>query len=281
MDQLTSFLAEHNLYDNALTWTARIVGALAVFIIGRWVASWLSKKLSGLFRKRVDETLGGFLGNIIYAVLLAVIIIAALEQLGVQTTSFLAVLGAAGLAVGLAMKDSLSNFAAGVMLLLLRPFKSGDFVKAAGNMGTVMEIRVFHTMMKMLGGEELWIPNSSIMSSDIINYSAQPVRRVDLPIEVSYGDDLRKAREIIQKVIDADERVIEEPAPTIQVVELGESGVKFAVRPWTKTADWWPTTCDLLENIKIAFDDAGVTIPFPQRDVHVQGAEALQREAAE
>ncbi len=269
MDQLRQFIAEYELMDRVAFWGLHLLAALAIFLVGFWVAGRISQAVTRLIGRRLDKTLAAFLGNLLYALLLAVVIIAALDQLGFDTTSLLAILGAAGLAVGLALKDSLSNFASGVMLITFRPFKGGDFVQIGSTMGTVEEIRMFHTLLKTPGGQALWIPNGGITNSQITNFSVKPTRRVDIAVEVSYDDDLRKAREVIEQVVRSDERVLSDPAPQIVVVELAAHGVRFAVRPWTKTADWWPTTCSLLERIKLAFDEHGITIPYPQQDVHL------------
>lgn len=269
MEYITNFIDQYELHDKAVFWGVRVVVALLIFLVGKWIAHRVAHAIERMLLKRTDKTLADFLSNVVYGLLLAVVIIAALDRLGVQTTALLAILGAAGLAIGLALQGSLSNFAAGIMLLIFRPFRVGEFVEVAGSMGTVRTLRVFHTLLTTLGGQELWIPNSNIVADEITNYSALPTRRVDIAVACSYDDDLREARKAIQQVIDADDRILADPAPQILVVELAASGVKFAVRPWTQTADWWATTCDLTENIKIAFDRHGLTIPYPQRDVHV------------
>jgi small conductance mechanosensitive channel len=259
-----------------IPWGTKIIMALLVFIIGRWIAKMLTRALKGLMeRGGVDQMLISFLGNIAYAALLAVVVLAALEQLGVNTTSALAILGAAGLAVGLALKDSLSSFAAGVMLIIFRPFRLGDFVEAGGVSGVVEEIRIFHTVLKTGDNREITMPNAQIYSGTIINYSARDTRRIDLVIGIGYDDDIKKARDLLQQVLDAESTVLKDPAPTIMLLELGESSVDFAVRPWVKSADYWTTRAVLLETIKTTFDKQGISIPYPQRDIHmVQGAAA-------
>jgi small conductance mechanosensitive channel len=257
-----------------IPWGTKIIMALLVFIIGRWIAKVLTRALRGLMeRGEVDQMLISFLGNIAYTALLAVVVLAALEQLGVNTTSALAILGAAGLAVGLALKDSLSSFAAGVMLIIFRPFQLGDFVEAGGVSGVVEEIRIFHTVLKTGDNREITMPNAQIYSGTIINYSARDTRRIDLVIGIGYDDDIKKARDLLQQVLDADSTVLKDPAPTIMLLELGESSVDFAVRPWVKSEDYWTTRAALLETIKTKFDNQGISIPYPQRDIHmVQGA---------
>lgn len=253
-----------------IPWTIKIVTAIAIWFGGKWAAS----RLTGLLRKlmtraSLDVMLVQFLGNIIHTVLLVVVIIAALDHLGVPTTSMLAVFGAAGLAVGLALRDSLSNFAAGIMLILFRPFKVGDFIEAGGISGTPEEIRIFSTVIRTPDNREIIVPNGQIANGVIINYNAKPTRRLDLVFGIGYGDDILKAKQIIETVLKADPRVLAEPAPLVALAELADSSVNINVRPWVKTEDYWPLRAALLENIKIAFDRNGITIPFPQRDVHV------------
>lgn len=269
MEFIRNLASHYDLADKVVLWLARVGIAMLIFLIGWWVSKKISDAITSLLNKRTDPTLATFLGNILYAILLAFVVIAALDHLGVETTSLLAVVGAAGLAVGLALKDSLSNFAAGVMLILFRPFRVGDFVDAGGAMGTVESVRIFHTLLKTPNGQLLWIPNGGISNSKITNYSSQPTRRVDLKIGVSYDDDLKKVRAVLEEIIKADERVLADPAPSIVVTELADSSVNFAVRCWTKTVDWWATTCDLLETVKIRFDESGITIPYPQQQLHI------------
>jgi small conductance mechanosensitive channel len=262
--------AETILNTYVIPWGTKIVLALLVFIIGRLIVKLLVKGLKKVMNKaNVDEMLVSFLGNIAYAALLAVVVLAALEQLGVNTTSALAILGAAGLAVGLALKDSLSSFAAGVMLIIFRPFKLGDFVEAGGVSGVVEEIRIFHTMLKTGDNREITMPNAQIYSGTIINYSARDKRRVDLVIGIGYGDDIKKARDLLMQVLEADSTVLKDPAPVVMLLELGASSVDFAVRPWVKSTDYWGTRAALLEAIKTTFDREGISIPYPQQDIHL------------
>ena len=253
-----------------LPWGTKIALALLVFIVGRWIAGLLTKALKKLMAKaKVDHMLISFLANIAYTALLAVVVLAALEQLGVNTTSAMAILGAAGLAVGLALKDSLSSFAAGVMLIIFRPFKLGDFVEVGGVAGVVEEIRIFHTMLRTGDNREVTMPNGQIYGGTIVNFSARETRRIDLVIGIGYDDDIKKARDILQAVLAANESVLQDPAPTVMLLELGSSSMDFAVRPWVKSADYWSTRAALLEAIKYAFDKEGVSIPYPQQDVHL------------
>jgi len=217
----------------------------------------------------VDVTLVSFAGNLIYVALLAFVIIAALGQLGIQTTSFIAILGAAGLAVGLALQGSLANFAAGVLMVIFRPFQVGDFIEGAGVAGTVEEIQIFTTQLKTPDNKTIIIPNAKMTEGNITNYSNKGTRRVDLIFGIGYGDDIDKARNLIQDELSREKRILPEPAPQIVVVELAESSVNFAVRPWVNAGDYWNVYFDLTENVKKRFDAEGITIPFPQRDIHV------------
>lgn len=253
-----------------IPWGTKIIFALLVFLIGRLIAKLLIKGLEKVMVKgKVDQMLVSFLSNIAYTALLVVIVLAALEQLGVNTTSALAILGAAGLAVGLALKDSLASFAAGVMLIVFRPFKLGDFVEAGGVSGVVEEIRIFHTMLKTGDNRQITMPNAQVYGGTITNYSARETRRIDLVIGIGYGDDIKKARDLITQVIEADKTVLTDPAPTIMLLELGASSVDFAVRPWVKSGDYWTTRAALLEAIKTTFDKEGISIPYPQQDIHL------------
>lgn len=222
-------------------------------------------------RANVDPTLTRFLRSVIYMSLLVMVILAAVQQLGVQATSFFAVLGAAGLAIGLALKDSLANFSSGVMLVFFRPFKAGDFVEAGGVSGTVREISIFNTIMKTPDNRVITVPNSQIYAGSITNFSAEQTRRIDMVFGIGYDDNVVQAKEIMQSVLDADQRILKDPAPVIMMLELADSSVNFAVRPWVESADYWTVRSDLLEGIKKALEDNGLSIPYPQRDVHLIG----------
>ena len=253
----------------------KVIAAIVIFIIGKWLSRVLSRAVGrAMTRTGTDEMLVGFVVNLTYAALLAFVILAALAQLGIQTTSFIAVLGAAGLAIGLALQGSLSNFAAGVMLIVFRPFKVGDFIEAAGTSGVVEEIMIFSTKLKSPDNKQLYVPNGSIISGTIVNYSAKDQRRVDMVFGCGYGDDIRKAKALLEEIVTDNPLVLQDPEPTIGVLELGESSVNFAVRPWTKTADYWPARFQITETVKQRFDEAGLSIPFPQRDVHLIKSEA-------
>jgi small conductance mechanosensitive channel len=248
----------------------RIIAAIAIFVIGRWVAKGLRSALKRVMTKnKVDQTLVSFVCSIIYTVLIVFVVIAALNQLGIQTTSLVAIMGAAGLAVGLALQGSLSNFAAGVLMIIFRPFKAGDYIEGGGVSGTVEEVQIFTTYLTTPDNKEIIVPNSKIMGDNIINYSAKETRRIELVVGVGYGDNLDQARAIIKQILEADTRILKNPEPMIVISELGDSSVNFSIRPWVKTADYWGTYFDLLETIKKSFDREGISIPFPQRDVHM------------
>jgi small conductance mechanosensitive channel len=247
-----------------------VLGAVAILLVGRWVAKVARGGVRKLMRKKnIDETLVLFVSNVLYVLIIAFVLMAALGKLGVETTSAIAVLGAAGLAIGFALQGSLGNFAAGLMLVIFRPFKVGDFIEAAGAKGTVEEIRIFTTRLKAPDNKIVIVPNAKVTGDNVVNYSAKETRRVDLVIGVSYEDDLDKVREVIKCVLSEDKRILQEPAPTIGVLELGDSSVNFAVRPWVNTADYWDVYFATLEAVKKRLDSEGITIPFPQRDVHI------------
>jgi small conductance mechanosensitive channel len=256
--------------DLLIQFGLRVLAAAAIFVIGRWVAQLVTRiARRAMDRAAIEDTLGRFLGNILYTVLLAVVVISAINQLGIQTTSLLAVLGAAGLAVGLALQGSLSNFAAGVLIVAFKPYRVGDTIEAGGVIGTVIEVQIFTTVLKSPDNKKIIVPNSQIMAGEIVNYSANETRRVDIVAGCGYGDDLDKVRRVLTEIIEADERVLKDPAPVIAVSELGDSSVNFVVRPWVATPDYWSVYFDLTEAIKKRFDAEGISIPFPQRDVHV------------
>ena len=256
--------------DLAITWGVKIIGAIAVFIIGKWLAKILTNLLrKGLEKSNTDVTLIKFLGDLTYFGLLILVIIAALGTLGVDTTSFAAIIAAAGLAVGLALQQNVSNFGAGVIILFLRPFKVGDFVEAGGAIGVVEAIGIFNTIFKTGDNRIIIVPNSNIIGNNIINYSKEPIRRIDLVIGVGYEDDLKLVKETLEDILNSDERILKDPAPTVALGELADSSVNFNVRPWVKSEDYWTVRSSLLEKIKITFDEKGINIPYPQLDVHI------------
>lgn len=249
-------------------WSVKILIALVIFIIGQLIAKIIASVLGKvLSHTKLDNILVGFIQSLVNALLMVFVIVAALDQLGVNTNSVIAVLGAAGLAIGLALQGSLQNFAAGFMLLIFRPFKAGDFVEAAGTAGSIEKIGIFSTTMHTGDNKEVIIPNGAIYSGNIINYSKRPTRRIDMIFSIGYSDDIRKARDVIAAIIKDEPRILSQPETLIAVGELGASSVNFYVRPWVKTDEYWDVKFALTEKIKLAFDDNGITIPFPQMDI--------------
>lgn len=248
----------------------KIIAALAIFIIGKMIANAMKSGVAKAMHKAgSDPILISFTCNIIYAALLAFILIAALAQVGIQTTSFIAILGAAGLAIGLALQGSLSNFASGVLMIIFRPFKQGDFIEGAGVSGIVEELHIFNTVMRTGDNKTIIIPNSGLMNGNIINYSTKPTRRIDLVFGIGYDDDIKKAKLIFEELMQNDERILAEPAPQVGLSELGDSSVNFVVRPWVKSADYWDVLFDMNERVKLRFDKEGLSIPYPQQDLHL------------
>jgi len=269
MEQLKTWIAEGNLVDLLTQIGLNLLFAFFIWVFGLWLARRVQKVLEKLLRKRdVDDVLVDFLGTIARFAVIVVAIVAALDKLGIPATSLLAVVGAAGLAVGLALKDSLSNFAAGVMLVLFRPFTRGDFIEAAGVSGKVQEIFLVSTRLLTADNKEVTIPNNAIWSGNIINYSAQDKRRVDLVIGVGYDDDLKVVASVLRKVCAEHPKILKEPETAIFVSNLGESSVDFVVRPWVMNADYWTVYADVLQTAKAELEDAGCSIPYPQRDIH-------------
>ena len=265
MENLSTWISE-----NASTWAIQIGIAIAIFIIGKMLARQISALIrKGMERAGSDPILVGFIGNVSYGILLVAVVLAAIDSLGVNVTSLMAILGAAGLAIGLALKDSLSNFAAGVMIIIFRPFKIGDYITAGGTAGVVDEIGLFATLMHTPDNQRIIVPNSSIIGGNITNTSALPTRRIDLVFGISYDDNIGQARDIIMSVIEADERILDDPAPSVAVAELADSSVNLNVRPWVKSEDYWTVRPHLLETIKQRFDEAGISIPYPQQYVYM------------
>ena len=255
----------------AVPWAIKIVMALVIFIVGRWVVKIVVNLVKKLLNRsgKIDEMLINFVASILNAILLLFVIIASLDQLGVDTTSLVALIGAAGLAIGLALQGSMQNFAAGVMILVFKPFKSGDFVEAGGVVGVVEQVNIFSSTLRTGDNKEVIVPNGSIYSGVITNYSARSTRRVDMVFGIGYDDDIRKAKEILEKLIAEDERILKDPAPVVALSELGDSSVNFVVRPWVNSADYWNVLWDMNEKVKLTFDAEGISIPYPQMDVHL------------
>ena len=256
--------------DISINFGIKAATALAIFLIGKFLIRLVVGGLRKVMQKQdVDKTLETFICNLVSMALLVVVVIAAIGALGVETTSFIAIFGAAGLAVGLALQGSLSNFASGVLIVLFRPYRVGDWVEAAGISGSVEQVQILTTILKTGDNKQIIVPNSQIMDSIITNYSANDTRRVDMVVGVSYSDDLDKVRSTLQDLVAADDRILKEPAVTIAVSELADSSVNFVVRPWVNTADYWGVKFDLTEAIKKRFDKEDIAFPFPQQDVHL------------
>jgi len=257
-----------------IPWGINIVMAVLIYIVGKIVVSILLNVFGKVMaRSKYDEMLIDFVKAILSAVLMLFVIVASLDQLGVDTTSLVAILGAAGLAIGLSLQGSLQNFAAGVMLLVFRPFKAGDFVEAGGAMGVIKSISIFTTVMTTGDNKEVIVPNGQIYSGNITNYSAKETRRVDMVVGIGYDADLKHAKEVLNELVAADDRILADPEPLVAVSELADSSVNFVVRPWVKSADYWAVKFAFTEAVKLRFDEEGISIPFPQMDVHVHKEE--------
>jgi small conductance mechanosensitive channel len=261
------------LQTKGLDFGINVALAIAIFYVGKLVINMIVRGMRKVMqRQEIDKTLETFVCNLVRMVLLVIVIIAAIGQLGIETTSFIAIFGAAGLAVGLALQGSLSNFAAGVLIVMFRPYRVGDFTEAAGISGVVEQVQILTTVLKTGDNKQIIVPNGQIMDSIITNYSANDKRRVDMVIGVSYDDDIDKVRATLEELVAAEERILEDPACTIAVSALADSSVNFVVRPWVKTADYWGVMFDLTEAIKKRFDQDGISFPFPQQDVHLYKA---------
>jgi small conductance mechanosensitive channel len=247
-----------------------VVAAIAIFIVGKFVAGIIRKLIRKIMQKRdLDAALTGFVSSIVYAGIMAFVVIAALSKLGIQTASFVAILGAAGLAIGLALQGSLSNFASGVLIIIFKPFKGGDYVSAGGCDGSIKDVGIFTTSILTVDNKLIIVPNSKIMSDTITNYSAQETRRVDLVAGVSYDDDIDQVKDILLKILTQDTRVLSDPAPFVGLLEMADSSVNFTVRAWVKSDDYWNVFFDTNEKIKKTFDAENISIPYPQLDVHM------------
>lgn len=248
----------------------KAMAAVAIFLVGLWLARMVTKAMHRIMQKQnVDKILESFICNLAYWALMTFVIIAAISQIGVQTTSLIAVMGAAGLAIGLALQGSLANFAAGVLIVMFRPYRVGDFVEAAGIAGIVMQVQILTTILRTPDNKQIVVPNGQIMNSIITNYSTNDTRRIDMIIGVSYGDDIDKVKATLKDLVESDNRILKDPECQIAVSALADSSVNFVVRPWVNTADYWAVNFDLTEAIKKRFDQENISIPFPQRDVHV------------
>jgi len=260
--------------DMAITYASeyglKIVAAILIFIIGKWIVRKLTAVTKSLMEKaEVDQTLTEFAESVVYFVLLLMVILASLNALGIDTTSFLAVFGAASLAIGLALQGSLANVGAAVLIIIFRPFKVGDFVEAGGATGTVEDINLFSTIIAPVDNRTIIVPNAAIVGGNITNYSMKPNRRVDHVFGIGYDDDLKLAKNTLMEIMEADSRVLSEPAPFVAVSELGDNSVNFTVRAWVDTADYWGVYFEMIESVKLKFDEKGISFPYPQMDVHM------------
>ena len=256
---------------NAIEWGAHLCIALLIFLIGKRLVAAVAQGLRALMtRAKMDAILVNFLGSIAHGMLMLFVVVAAVRQLGIDTTSMVALIGAAGLAMGFALQDSLGNFASGVLLILFRPFTTGDYVEAGGVAGTVEKITIFSTVMRTGDNREIIVPNSAIFGGTITNNSTRDTRRIDMMFSIGYGDDLQLAKETLNDILKADERVLQDPAPSVAVAELADSSVNLKVRPWVKTGDYWDVHADITEKVKLTFDAKGISIPYPTQDVNVR-----------
>ncbi len=261
------------LIDAAYTYGPKLITALLTLIVGWWIIGMIGRGLRKVADKRgTDPTLKGYLVNIVKWTLKALLIVSVLGMMGIEMTSFIAILGAAGLAVGLALSGTLQNFASGVMILLFKPFKVGDYVEAGGHSGSVNQIQIFNTILKTPDNKTIIVPNNDIAGSSVVNYSTEDQRRVDMTFGIGYDDDIDKAQSVLQGLVDKDERILGDPAPFIAVTELADSSVNFSVKVWVQTADYWGVYNDMQGTVKKAFDAEGLSIPYPQTDVHLHNA---------
>jgi len=261
MDMGIQFASEYGL---------KIIGAIIIFTVGKWVAKWVQGLIVKILNKKsVDATLVSFAESIIYIMLMIVVILAALNALGVDTTSFAAILAAAGLAIGLALQGTLGNIGSGVLLISFRPFNVGDVVTVGGETGSVAAISMFATILHTPDNKVVTVPNTTVTSGNITNFSEKEVRRLDLVFGIGYDDDLKLAKSVLEDLIKADERILTDPAPFVGVKELGDSSVNFAFRPWVKSGDYWDVYFDMNEKVKLTFDEKGISIPYPQMDIHL------------
>ena len=265
-----------NLTSNALSLVIKVALAILIFVVGRWLAKkavTVAHKM--MLRSRLDDTVANFLGRLIYGVLLVVVALAALSKVGVQTTSVVAILGGAAVAIGLSLKDQLSNFAAGIMIVTFRPFVRGDYVQISSYTGTVTEITLVNTHLTTINNHDIIIPNSDITTSAVTNYTALPNRRVDITVGIGYDADIKTAKNVMLNLAKNNPLAFTDPEPIVRVTNLGDNSVDLTLIIWTTNADWWTMQCDLLEQFKYALDDEKIDIPFPQRNVHVKGLDQM------
>lgn len=257
-----------------MDWGGRLVLAMLIFFIGKWVGKRLVNVLVRLMnRTQMDETAASFLSNVLYGLMLVMVTLAALNKLGINTNSFVAVLGAIGVAIGVALKDQIGNLAAGVMIVIFRPFRQGDFVEIGGKVGTVIDIALVNTRIRTANNHEIIIPNGDIMTTASINYSSLPNRRLEIAVGIGYDSDIRQAKKLMLEISQQHAEIFDDPEPVVRVTDLGDNAVVLTLYAWTANNSWWATQCDILESIKYAFDEARIDLPFPQRTVHIEGLE--------
>lgn len=266
-DQMTEYV--DMAYKMAMEYGPKLVLAILTLIIGLWIIKRFVTSTKNHFVSKADPTLGSFIGSLLSVLLKGMLLIAVASMIGIETTSFIAVLGAAGLAIGLALQGSLANFAGGVLILMFKPFKVGDLIDAQGHIGTVKDIQIFNTILKTGDNRIVIIPNGALSNSSMVNINREPTRRVDLSFGIGYGDDINKAKAILQRLADEESRVLKDPAALIVLAELADSSVNFTVRLWVNTSDYWGVYFCMHEAVKKAFDHEGISIPFPQQDVHM------------
>lgn len=268
-EQVTDYLEK--AYDLIITYGLKVIAAIVVLILGLWIINIITRRTTKVMEKRdLNVSVRGFLKSLINILLKVMLFISIAKMVGVETTSFIAVLGAAGLAVGMAMQGTLSNFAGGVMILVFKPFKVGDLIVSQGHLGTVKEIHIFVTILLTPENKTVILPNAAVSSNDIVNYTTEGVIRVDMDFGISYDSDIKKAKEVLMKIIESNPKVLKDPAPFVGVKGLGDSSIDLAVRPYTIPSDYWTVYFEVYEAGKIALDEAGITIPFPQMDVHLE-----------
>lgn len=268
----------HTLIYDGVEFGINILLALLIFFVGKWVGKRVLTVINRMLeRSRLDQTVVNFLNNLLYGLMIVAVLLAALNKLGINTNSFVAVLGAAAVAIGMSLKDQLSNLAAGVMIVIFRPFGRGDYVEVGGQTGTVIDITLVNTRIRTPANHEIIIPNGDIMTNSSTNYTSLPTRRVDVLVGIGYHSDIQKARETMLSVASHHDKILKHPAPNVRVTALSESSVDLTLYVWTENDDWFDVQCDLLEKVKYAFDESGVDIPFPNRTVHIQGVEGLSK----
>lgn len=261
------------LLHSAMEWGGKFIWALIIFFVGKWIGRRLVNVAVGLIgRSQMDATAANFLSNVLYGLMLVMVTLAALNKLGINTNSFVAVLGAVGVAIGVALKDQLGNLAAGVMIVIFRPFGRGDYVEVGGKVGTVMDITLVNTRIKTPSNHEVIIPNGDIMTSASINYTSLPNRRIEQSVSISYDNDINTARQLILSVVREHDKIFATPEPVVRVTNLGDNGVELTLYAWTDNHDWWATQCEILERIKYCFDDNAIIMPYPQRAIHVKNS---------